>query len=78
MQEGVSSSRLYVHGTGVDRYPDLIGRQPEEPGFNHPVMKVDTYRWNGTSYMLYKKNQSPLSTDKSIDEEISAADVKTL
>ena len=78
LQDGVSSPRLYVHGQGVQGYPDLIGGQPEEPGFNHPVQKVDTYRWDGTKYKLYKKNQSPLRTDKSIDEEVSPAYVKTL
>ena len=78
VQEAVSSPRLYVHGPGVEGYPDLIGGQPEEPGFNHPVMKVDTYRWDGTNYKLYKKNQQPLRTDKSIDEVISPAYVKML
>lgn len=78
LQDGVSSPRLYVQGPGVQGYPDLIGGQPEEPGFNHPVLKVDTYRWDGTKYKLYKKNQAPLRTDKSIDEEVSPAYIKTL
>ncbi len=78
LQEGIASPRMYVHGVGIAGYPDLIGGQPEEPGFNHPKMKVDTYRWDGTKYSLYKKNQAPLRTDKSIDEEISPAYVKAL
>lgn len=77
-QEGVSSPRLYVHAIGVGGYPDLIGGQPEGPGFNHPVAKIDTYRWDGTKYKLYKKNQAKLKTDKSIDEVVSPAYVKTI
>ncbi|MEO6330475.1 MAG: hypothetical protein ABIO55_16185 [Ginsengibacter sp.] len=78
LQEGVSAPRLYVHATGFDGYPDLIGGLPEGPGFDKPKGGVDTYRWDGNKYKLYKKSQASLKTDKSIEEVISPAYVKTL
>lgn len=78
LQEGASSPRLYVHAPGFGGYPDLIGGLPEGPGFDKPKGGVDTYRWDGNKYKLYKKNQVSLKTDKSIEEVISPAYVKTL
>ncbi len=78
LQDAIASPRLYLRATSFGGYPDLIGGQPEGPGFNHSVAKIDTYRWNGNAYQVYKKNQVKLSTDKSVEEVISPAYGKTI
>ena len=77
-QQGVSSTRLYARATGFGGYPDLIGGAPEGPGFNKLPTTFDVFRWDGSKYKLYKKNQPHAKTDKSIDEEVSLAYVKKL
>ncbi|MEO6290440.1 MAG: hypothetical protein ABIO76_10990, partial [Ginsengibacter sp.] len=77
-QADVSAPRFYARYPGVSGYPDLVGGAPEGPGFNLPKGPINMCRWDGNTYKLYKKNQVNLKSDKSIEEVISPAYVKTL
>jgi hypothetical protein len=78
VQDSVNSPRLYARVTSNKGYPDLIASEPEGPGFEKLPTKFDVYRWDGTRYNVYKHNQPPLKTDKSIEEVISVVYEKTL